>query len=350
MNGVVTTSAAVFITLGQNIGSCVTALVSCIGTTRTAKRAACIHLLFNIAGAVIFGVAFVVVFAVSPTLASHNITAVEISIFHTLFNITCTLVMSPFAKLLVKLSGIIIPEKEAEGQVVVSDDMSEAEIEVSRHFDNRLMRQPSVALERATNEVVEMAKAAYDNIEYSSRAVVQNSHELVEKIYTTEQKVDYYAKYLTDYLVKLNNTSLTDKQHFVVNNLFHAVIDIERISDRAENLAELAEYKIQNDIVFSKEGNEELRDLFNKVLLCLSRCISARDKLDKNAVKDVYRIEDQVDDLEDNLRNTHIQRLSDGLCESAASVVFLDVLTNLERVSDHCKNIAEGVHDEISAN
>jgi phosphate:Na+ symporter len=257
--------------------------------------------------------------------------------------------MCPFAELLVKLSGIIIPEKHTEG-IQISDSMSEAEIEVSRHFDTRVMGQPAVALERAKNEVVSMAKLAYDNIEYSSRAVVLNDHELVEKIYQTEEKVDYYAKYLTDFLVKVNNLSLTDKQHFVVNNLFHAVIDLERISDRAENLAELAQYKIENEIIFSDKGNDELKELFSRVLLCLSRCITAREKLDRNAIKDVYRIEDQVDDLEENLRNTHIQRLSDGLCEPAASVVFLDVLTNLERVSDHCKNIAEGVHDEISSN
>jgi phosphate:Na+ symporter len=349
MNGVVTTNAAVFITLGQNIGSCVTALISCVGTTRTAKRAACMHLLFNIAGALLFGVIAFVVFCVYPSLAVHNISAVEISMFHTLFNITCTLVMSPFGELLVKLSGIIIPEKHTEG-IQISDSMSEAEIEVSRHFDTRVMGQPAVALERAKNEVVSMAKLAYDNIEYSSRAVVLNDHELVEKIYQTEEKVDFYAKYLTDFLVKVNNLSLTDKQHFVVNNLFHAVIDLERISDRAENLAELAQYKIENEIIFSDKGNDELKELFSRVLLCLSRCITAREKLDRNAIKDVYRIEDQVDDLEDNLRNTHIQRLSDGLCEPAASVVFLDVLTNLERVSDHCKNIAEGVHDEISSN
>jgi phosphate:Na+ symporter len=349
MNGVVTTNAAVFITLGQNIGSCVTALISCVGTTRTAKRAACMHLLFNIAGALLFGVIAFVVFCIYPSLAVHNISAVEISMFHTLFNITCTLVMCPFAELLVKLSGIIIPEKHTEG-VQISDSMSEAEIEVSRHFDTRVMGQPAVALERAKNEVVSMAKLAYDNIEYASRAVVLNDHDLVEKIYGTEEKVDFYAKYLTDFLVKVNNLSLTDKQHFVVNNLFHAVIDLERISDRAENLAELAQYKIENEIIFSDKGNDELKELFSRVLLCLSRCITAREKLDRNAIKDVYRIEDQVDDLEDNLRNTHIQRLSDGLCEPAASVVFLDVLTNLERVSDHCKNIAEGVHDEISSN
>ena len=197
INGIVTTNAAVFITLGQNIGSCVTALISCIGTTRTAKRAACMHLLFNIAGAVLFGTAGFILFCIRPDIAVHNITAVEISIFHTLFNITCTCVMFPFAKLLVKLSGIIIPEKNNDGQFEVEDSMSEAEIEISRHFDNRLMSQPSVALERAKNEVVSMAKLAYDNIEYSSRAVTQNDHELVEKIYTTEEKVDYYAKYLT---------------------------------------------------------------------------------------------------------------------------------------------------------
>lgn len=351
ISGIVTTNAAIFITLGQNIGSCVTALISAIGTSRTAKRAACMHLLFNIAGAILFGTICFIVFCIRPDIAAHNITAVEISIFHTIFNITCTCVMLPFAEVLVKLSGIIVPEKKhADGQTEGTGDMSEAELEVSRHFDNRLLGQPSVALESAKNETIRMARLAYDNIEYASRAVISNSQELVDKIYATEEKVDYYAKYLTSYLIKVNNLSLTDKQHFVVNNLFHTTIDLERISDHAENLADITKYKIENGIMFSEHGNDELKDLFNRVLLCLDRCIAAREQLDRNAVKDVYRIEDEVDDLEEELRNKHIARLSAGKCAPASSVTFLDILTNLERVSDHSKNVAECVHEEISSN
>ena len=347
MNGVVTTNAAIFITLGQNIGSCVTALISSAGTTRTAKRAACMHLLFNVAGALLFGTAGFILFCIRPDIAVHNITGVEISIFHTFFNITCTAVMFPFAKLLVKLSGIIVPEKKTEQIEEISD---KEELEISRHFDDRILGQPSVAVERAKNEVINMGRLAYDNIEIESRAVRENSQELVDRIYELEKEVDYYSKYLTSYLIKLNNQSLSDKQHLLVNDLFHAVIDIERVSDHAENLADLTKYKIEHDIVFSQRGQDELRQLWDKVLCCFDRAVVARETGDDAAIRDVYRIEDEVDDLEEELRDKHIKRLSDGKCLPSNGVVFLDILSNLERMSDHAKNIAECVQEEISSN
>lgn len=350
MNGVVTTNAAIFITLGQNIGSCVTALISSAGTSRTAKRAACMHLLFNIAGSLLFGTAGFILFCIRPDIAVHNITGVEISIFHTFFNITCTIVMFPFAKQLVKLSGVIIPEKtESETDKLTGTD-DDFESEIRRHFDDRILGQPSVAVERAEKEVINMARLAYDNIETASRAVRENSQELVDKIYQVEQQVDCYSKYLTSYLIKVDNQSLSDKQHFLVNNLFHAVIDIERVSDHAENLADLTKYKIDNDIVFSQRGTEELRELWDKVLCCFDRAVTARDTGAVAAVRDVYRIEEQVDDLEEELRDKHIRRLSDGKCLPSSGVVYLDILSNLERISDHAKNIAECVQEEISSN
>ena len=255
--------------------------------------------------------------------------------------------MFPFAKLLVKLSGIIVPEKKTEQIEEISD---KEELEISRHFDDRILGQPSVAVERAKNEVINMGRLAYDNIEIASRAVRENSQELVDRIYELEKEVDYYSKYLTSYLIKLNNQSLSDKQHLLVNDLFHAVIDIERVSDHAENLADLTKYKIEHDIVFSQRGQDELRQLWDKVLCCFDRAVVARETGDDAAIRDVYRIEDEVDDLEEELRDKHIKRLSDGKCLPSNGVVFLDILSNLERMSDHAKNITECVQEEISSN
>lgn len=166
LNGVVTTNAAIYITLGQNIGSCVTALISSAGTTRTAKRAACMHILFNIAGALLFGTVGFILFSIYPALAAHNITSVEISVFHTFFNITCTLVMFPFANLLVKISGLIVRENEKQDDFAELEAKDAVAAEIARHFDSRLLGQPSVAVETAKNEVITMGNLALDNIKY----------------------------------------------------------------------------------------------------------------------------------------------------------------------------------------
>ena len=340
INGVVTTNAAVFITLGQNIGSCVTAIISSAGTTRNAKRAACMHLLFNIAGAVIF-------FMLRPALAAHNITSVEISLFHTFFNIICTTVMMPFGGLLVKLSGMIIREKSQDEENASLEASDSYAAELSRHFDNRILEQPSVAVDRALSEVVLMGNLALDNIKYSAKAVINNDQDMIDKVLETEHKVDLYEKYLTEYLIKVNNLSITEEQHLMVNNLFHAIIDIERVSDHAENMADLAKYKIENGISFSQHAMEELKSLYEKVVVSFSEAVKAREKLSRIAAENVCRIEDEVDDMEEELRNKHIERLSSGLCKPSNGVIFLDTLSNFERMSDHANNLADCVLEEI---
>lgn len=349
INGVVTTNAAIYITLGQNIGSCVTALISSAGTSRTAKRAACMHILFNLAGAVLFGTVGFVLFSIYPSLAAHNITSVEISVFHTFFNITCTLVMFPFANVLVKLSSLIIRESEKNDEFAEIEAKDEAAAEIARHFDSRLLGQPSVAVETALNEVVLMGKLASSNIKYAAEAIQKNDQSMVDKVYEVEHKVDLYEKYLTDFLIKVNNLSITDGQHLLVKNLFHAIIDIERVSDHAENLAELAKYKIEHQIVFSETGTQELNLLWDKVTNCFDEAIEARKTKSTTAVQNVFRIEDEVDDLEEELRNKHIERLSNGLCIPSNGVVFLDILSNLERMSDHANNIADCIQEENTA-
>ena len=347
INGVVTTNAAVFITLGQNIGSCVTAIISSAGTTRNAKRAACMHLLFNIAGAVIFGTGAFILFMLRPALAAHNITSVEISLFHTFFNIICTTVMMPFGGLLVKLSGMIIREKSQDEENASLEASDSYAAELSRHFDNRILEQPSVAVDRALSEVVLMGNLALDNIKYSAKAVINNDQDMIDKVLETEHKVDLYEKYLTEYLIKVNNLSITEEQHLMVNNLFHAIIDIERVSDHAENMADLAKYKIENGISFSQHAMEELKSLYEKVVVSFSEAVKAREKLSRIAAENVCRIEDEVDDMEEELRNKHIERLSSGLCKTSNGVIFLDTLSNFERMSDHANNIADCVLEEI---
>ena len=349
LNGVVTTNAAIYITLGQNIGSCVTALISSAGTTRTAKRAACMHILFNIAGALLFGTVGFILFSIYPALAAHNITSVEISVFHTFFNITCTLVMFPFANLLVKISGLIVRENEKQDDFAELEAKDAVAAEIERHFDSRLLGQPSVAVETAKNEVIAMGNLALDNIKYAAEATQKNDQTMVDKVYEIEHKVDLYEKYLTDFLIKVNNLSITQEQHLLVKNLFHAIIDIERVSDHAENIAELAKYKIEHQIIFSEKGTQELNQLWDKVVHCFEEAVKARGTGSRQAIQNVLRIEDEVDDLEEELRNKHIERLSAGLCIPSNGVVFLDILSNLERMSDHANNIVDCIQEENTA-
>lgn len=349
LNGVVTTNAAIYITLGQNIGSCVTALISSAGTTRTAKRAACMHILFNIAGALLFGTVGFILFSIYPALAAHNITSVEISVFHTFFNITCTLVMFPFANLLVKISGLIVRENEKQDDFAELEAKDAVAAEIARHFDSRLLGQPSVAVETAKNEVITMGNLALDNIKYAAEATQKNDQTMVDKVYEIEHKVDLYEKYLTDFLIKVNNLSITQEQHLLVKNLFHAIIDIERVSDHAENIAELAKYKIEHQIIFSEKGTQELNQLWDKVVHCFEEAVKARGAGSRQAIQNVLRIEDEVDDLEEELRNKHIERLSAGLCIPSNGVVFLDILSNLERMSDHANNIVDCIQEENTA-
>lgn len=349
LNGVVTTNAAIYITLGQNIGSCVTALISSAGTTRTAKRAACMHILFNIAGALLFGTVGFILFSIYPALAAHNITSVEISVFHTFFNITCTLVMFPFANLLVKISGLIVRENEKQDDFAELEAKDAVAAEIARHFDSRLLGQPSVAVETAKNEVIAMGNLALDNIKYAAEATQKNDQTMVDKVYEIEHKVDLYEKYLTDFLIKVNNLSITQEQHLLVKNLFHAIIDIERVSDHAENIAELAKYKIEHQIIFSEKGTQELNQLWDKVVHCFEEAVKARGTGSRQAIQNVLRIEDEVDDLEEELRNKHIERLSAGLCIPSNGVVFLDILSNLERMSDHANNIVDCIQEENNA-
>lgn len=349
LNGVVTTNAAIYITLGQNIGSCVTALISSAGTTRTAKRAACMHILFNIAGALLFGTVGFILFNIYPALAAHNITSVEISVFHTFFNITCTLVMFPFANLLVKISGLIVRENEKQDDFAELEAKDAVAAEIARHFDSRLLGQPSVAVETAKNEVITMGNLALDNIKYAAEATQKNDQTMVDKVYEIEHKVDLYEKYLTDFLIKVNNLSITQEQHLLVKNLFHAIIDIERVSDHAENIAELAKYKIEHQIIFSEKGTQELNQLWDKVVHCFEEAVKARGTGSRQAIQNVLRIEDEVDDLEEELRNKHIERLSAGLCIPSNGVVFLDILSNLERMSDHANNIVDCIQEENTA-
>lgn len=341
MNGIVTTNAAIYITLGQNIGSCVTAMLSSMGGSRTAKRAAIMHLSFNIIGAILFGAIGLVTFTILPELAASNINAVQISIFHTIFNITNTALLFPFAKQLVKLSGVVVKEKEES--LEVEDD----EAVTLKHLDERIFESPAFAVETAALEVVHMGQITLENVRRAIDAVSTGNIEEVEEVYKVEKTINNMEKMLTEYLIKIDNLSLTEHQKLVVNDLFYSVSDIERVGDHAENLAESASYLVEHKLKFSKTGISDLESIGENVLKSFEYAIEARKTGNMDAVRKVSQYEDAVDNLEEELREKHIERLSSGRCEPSSGVMFLDIISNLERISDHAYNLAGYIKNEM---
>jgi phosphate:Na+ symporter len=340
MTGAVNWNSAIFITLGQNIGTCITAMLSSVGANKTAKRAAVIHLSFNVIGTIIFGVAMFIIFKVNQEFSMSDINSVQISIFHTLFNVTNTILLFPFANWLVKLSGFFIDDSKVE----TSDDVIQVTL---RHLDERILETPSFAVENSVKEVVHMGQITLDNAREAVEALLKNDKEKAEKVLEVEKIIDAHQKIITEYLVKINNLSLTEKQHLVVNNLFYTITNIERVGDHAENLADLALEKIKDNIYLSEDAYSELSEICNTAVDSFDYAIRARETENLEYIREVERLEDLVDDMKDKLRQRHIDRLSQGLCTSENGVIFIDALINLERISDHSLNIVNFVESEL---
>lgn len=338
LNGVVTANAAIYITLGQNIGSCVTALISAAGASKAAKKAAVIHLSFNVLGACIFGIGMGTLFMINKQLATSTITSVQISIFHTFFNITNTALLFPFADKLVRLSDLIIRGDEEKPEAAEPDEF---------HLDERIFETPSFAIEAALLEIVNMGHTTLRNVENAVESIYSKDSAKIQMVFDTEKKINKMQRQLTDYLVKINNLSLNEEQKRLVNNFFYTISDIERIGDHAENIAEQADYMKQLQLDFSEPGKEDLRQMAAEVLKSVAAAITARETENMDAVRKVSQYEDLVDSLEEEVKDKHIERLSRNECQSSAGIAFLDIVSNLERMSDHAYNIAGYVKDEM---
>jgi len=340
VNGLVGTNAAVFITLGENIGSCVTALLSAMGGSRTAKRAATIHLSFNVIGAILFGVICTVLFMVRPDIAGHKITPVEISLFHTGFKLTMTVLLFPFAEKLVDLSGFLIKETEA--------DRLAAEAEGSiLHLDPRIFEQPSIAVVALSNEVVRMGEMVLENVRRAVNVCFSRDEKEIEKVFEVEKRVNRINKELTEYLIHANNLSLNNRQKLIVANLFNSLTDIERSGDHAENITEQVQLLIERNQEFSELGHNDLLEITAAVDEAFDGAIQARKTGSKEIAAHVGECENKVDQLRDDLKIRHIDRLSRGECDPAAGIVFIEIVDNLERISDHAENLAQYVLKEL---
>ena len=339
--GVVNAPTAVFICLGADIGSCFTALISSAGVSNNAKRAAVINLLFNTFGVIIWGTLIFIIFKIFPGLEGYIMSAVSIAIFHSGFKVVNTTLFYPIAGKLVDLSKLIIRDKEETQAPSV-----EVEKDTTMLLDDRILNTPSLAIQAVSNYVIKLGKICSENLKRSLDAIMCNKYELIDVVFETEKHIDDHVANLSDFLVKISNDGLTDRQSRQVKDLMYTVIDLERVGDHAENLAELAGKLRDGDMKFSEVGVDDLKLMRAAVESSIDSAVAARETGNIDMVRKTFRYEDEVDSLEEEIRDKHIERLSKRECNSETGVIFLNILTNLERVSDHAINIAGYVKDE----
>ena len=330
--GSVTYAAAIPIIMGQNIGTCVTAMISSVGATKNAKRTAFVHLLFNIIGTVVGLVLFLLARAMfNPAILGEGATHFGIAICHTIFNILCTAILLPSGSLLEKLVCKIVPDaKEAE---VVSE------------LDERLFATPSIALDRSRVLTGEMAEAAALTLDGATKCLLNYTPELAQQVRDLEEKTDHYEDILATYLVKLSALKISPSDSNRAAMLLKSLNDFERIGDHALNLLESAEELQEKELSLSEAAKRELSVLVSAVGEIIELSFSAFYHSDLQKAYMVEPLEQVIDDLKEKMRLHHILRLQQGSCSIETGFVWSDLLTALERIGDHCSNIAGSVID-----
>ena len=331
MQGLVPLKFSVFVLFGQNIGTCLTALFSTVGAKKNSKRAAVIHLLFNLIGTGIFILIALLAPYVEWIEKLSPDPMAQIAISHIVFNIVSTVIMFPFANVLVKLSCLLVPGK----------DDSESEMHC-KFIDDRLLNTPPFAVMQVSKEVARMAKLARDNFETSAHALINRSDKDLDKVMENEEVINYLNHHITSYLVKLNALDITDSDSDYIARVFHAINDIERVGDHAINLAEAAQHNIGEGLKFSDPAREELNQLCGSVVTLLERSMAAFDNqsLSDNEAKELSDLEEHIDDLTLECQDSHIFRLNRKECNTEAGMLYLNTITDFERVGDHAINIA----------
>lgn len=331
MQGLVPLKFSVFVLFGQNIGTCLTALFSTVGAKKNSKRAAVIHLLFNLIGTGIFILIALLAPYVEWIEKLSPDPMAQIAISHIVFNIASTVIMFPFANVLVKLSCLLVPGK----------DDSESEMHC-KFIDDRLLNTPPFAVMQVSKEVARMAKLARDNFETSAHALINRSDKDLDKVMENEEIINYLNHHITSYLVKLNALDITDSDSDYIARVFHAINDIERVGDHAINLAEAAQHNIGEGFKFSDPAREELNQLCGSVVTLLERSMAAFDNqsLSDNEAKELSDLEEHIDDLTLECQDSHIFRLNRKECNTEAGMLYLNTITDFERVGDHAINIA----------
>ncbi len=335
--GAVNFSTALPIIMGQNIGTCITAIISSIGTSKNAKRTAAVHLFFNITGTIIFMVVFYTLnvfvhFQFLNTAASPA----GIAVIHSLFNIGATILLFPFANLLEKIAIFVIPDKESE-----MEEMEEEKINPDlARLDERFLDKPGFAMEECRSVAINMARKSQKAMNLAIDLLGEYSDKTADRVEKLENQIDQYEDALGTYLVKLSGRELSIKDSRVLSVLLHCIGDFERISDHAVNIRDAAVEMHKKDLKFSEKAKQELRVFSNAIRDILDRAVMAFETGDVELAKEVEPLEQVVDALNKEEKQRHINRLRTGTCTIELGFILSDISTNFERAADHCSNIA----------
>lgn len=341
LTGTVTYATAIPIVMGQNIGTCVSAMISSIGAGKNAKRAAVIHLSFNVISATILLTAYwLAEMIIGFAFVEWAATPLGIAIVHTVFKILALMLLMPFSGLLEKLAYVIIKDSD-------EDVRRDEEFKV---LDDRFLNTPSIAVEQCRVLTVKMSEITRNAITKAIALTNKYDETIDKEIYAAEKKVDDYEDKLGTYLVKISERALTVEDSQNVSTLLHCIGDFERISDHATNIVQASKEMHDKNIVFSEKARKEIEVISTAVLDVLELTLDAFANNDLNAAHRVEPLEEVIDNLNAKLRNRHVKRLQNGDCTIQLGFVFADFLTNLERVSDHCSNIAGCIIDMAEGN
>lgn len=332
--GMLPMESALPILYGDNIGTCTTALISSIGTSRNAQRAAVMHLTFNIIGTLLFSIFLNrPLLALVTTLDPTNIPR-QIANTHTFFNLLNVAIQFPFAGLIVKIAERVIPEKGTE-----------LELKNTQFLDLRMLNTPSIALVNTIKECHHMGEVATYSFECSMKAIFEKDKQMAYKTFDNEKIVNQLEKEIMEYLIQLSNAEISGENRSIVDELFNTINDIERVGDHADNIAELAVSYIDRDLNFSEESLHDMGIMYDKVLGAFRLAMECMKSGDPETARKVVEMEDEVDMIEKSCRSGHIYRLNNNMCHPEEGILYADLLSNMERISDHASNIAKAIID-----
>ena len=327
--GLLTFSTAFPIIMGQNIGTCITPILASIGASKNAKRSALIHLYFNIMGTLLFlAVMYGIKYTIGISFWGDAVTRTTIANFHTFFNIVVTVVLLPFAGLIEKLARASVK------------DPNEGQNDLEKMLDTRLLKSPSIAIEQSNKVVDLMIEGCLTNFGRAKSLFKKYDLKMVERLNETEDTIDKMEDKLENYLIKVSACELSSNENVYVSEMFHLIKDYERIGDYIVNLSECAQEMDTNHTKFSDTANKEIDTLCNAAREIVEISAEAFDKMDVNIVRHIEPLEETIDAMVEKLKDSHVQRLKSGKCNVHGGIMFLELLTNLERISDHCSNIA----------